>query len=196
MERKAKVTQEVVNAACNKLHTDNKTITVNAVIATTGGSFSTVGPMVKVWKDEQEKQAAPLLEMPDGMTAIMHKAVGEVWAVASTISGETIERVQTEASEEIKAAKNELQEYTGEVSRLENELEQAQKVATEIQSRLDGALGQVSGLTTERTALETRLSDRDAELERLRGDYDKLQAELIDIAKKQAVAQKGEVKKK
>jgi len=196
MERKAKVTQEAVDAVCNQLHNDNKAITVNAVIATTGGSFSTVGPMVKVWKDEQAKQSAPLLEMPDGMTAIMHKAVAEVWAVASSISGETIERAQAEANEAIKAAKNELQEYTGEVSRLENELEQTHKAITETQTRLDDALGQVSGLTTERTALETRLNDRDAELERLRGDYDKLQAELIDIAKKQAVAEKGEVKKK
>ncbi|WP_221901620.1 DNA-binding protein [Bathymodiolus platifrons methanotrophic gill symbiont] len=53
MERKSKVTQAAVNAACDQLQADNKNVTVNAVISITGGSFSTVGSMVKAWKEEQ-----------------------------------------------------------------------------------------------------------------------------------------------
>lgn len=188
MERKSKVTQDAVNATCDKLHADKQAATVNAVIAVTGGSFSTVGPMVKLWKEEQAKQAAPLPEMPEIVTKAMHKATADVWAAASALAGEEMARTQTEAEQAISEAKAELQEYTREVSRLENELEQAQKAATDAQVRVDDALGKVSGLTTEKTALETRLSDRDAELERIRADFEKLQSELIEIAKEKAKA--------
>jgi DNA-binding transcriptional regulator GbsR (MarR family) len=194
MERKPKATQEAVNTACDLLYTDNQTVTVNAVIGLTGGSFSTVGPMVKHWKEEQATQVAPLPEIPESVTKSMYKATADIWAAASTLASEAIERIQNEASEAINKAKAELQEYTGEVSRLENELKQAQQVATETNTRLDDALGQISSFTTEKTALETRLSDRNEEMKRIRGDYEKLQAELLDIAKQKVKAAQGDKK--
>ena len=45
MERKAKVTQDAVTDACDELMESGKNVTVNAIIAMTGGSFSTVGEM-------------------------------------------------------------------------------------------------------------------------------------------------------
>ena len=59
MERKSKVTQAAVNAACDQLQADSKNVTVNAVISITGGSFSTVGDMVKLWREEQAAHSAP-----------------------------------------------------------------------------------------------------------------------------------------
>ncbi len=44
MERKAKVTQDAVNATCDDLMKSGKNVTVNAIIAMTGGSFSTITP--------------------------------------------------------------------------------------------------------------------------------------------------------
>jgi hypothetical protein len=38
-------------------------VTVNAVISITGGYFSTVGDMVKLWREEQAAHSAPLLQM-------------------------------------------------------------------------------------------------------------------------------------
>ena len=183
MERKGKVTQAAVNAACDELMQAGKNVTVNAVINITGGSFSTVGTMVKAWKEEQAAQVAPVIEMPETVTQAMQKATTEIWGAASTLAGETVERVRKEAGEAIAKAKEELAEYTGEVSRLENELEQAHKQAAEKEKALSEALAQASDLKTQNAALETRLSDRDSELERLRADYEKLQTELIEIAK-------------
>ena len=183
MERKGKVTQGAVNAACEELVQAEKNVTVNAVINKTGGSFSTVGAMVKTWKEEQKAQAAPLIEMPESVTQAMRKATADIWGAASALAGETVERIRTEAGEAIGKAKEELAEYTGEVSRLENELEQTHKHAAETEKTLAEAQGLASDLKTKNAALETRLSDRDSELERLREDYAKLQAELIAIAK-------------
>ncbi|WP_221898291.1 DNA-binding protein [Bathymodiolus japonicus methanotrophic gill symbiont] len=58
MERKSKVTQAAVNATCNHVQDENKNVTVNAVIGVIGGSFSTVGDMVKLWRDEQAAHSA------------------------------------------------------------------------------------------------------------------------------------------
>ncbi len=183
MERKGKVMQAVVNAACEELALARQNVTVNAVINKTGGSFSTVGTMVKVWKKEQASQATTMIEMPDSVTTAMQKATADIWGAASTLAGETVERIKQEAGEAIGKAHAELAEYTGEVSRLENELEQAKKQAAEKEKTLTEAQGQVSDLAAKNAALETRLIDRDSELERLRGDYEKLQKELIEIAK-------------
>lgn len=185
MERKSKVTQAAVNAACEQLQAANKNVTVNAVIGICGGSFSTVGAMVKLWREEQAKHSAPLIEMPDSVNTAMQRAALDIWTAASNLAGETVERIQNEAGEAITKAKADLSEYEGEVSRLEHELEQAHAKIKDMQSSIDLLNKDIVTLTTEKTALDTRLTDRDGELSRLRADYEKLQAELIKIAKTQ-----------
>ena len=78
MERKGKVIQSAVNAACEELEAAGKAVTVSAVIEVTGGSFSTVGPMVKVWREEQAAQASAVLEMPDAVALAMQKAAADI----------------------------------------------------------------------------------------------------------------------
>ncbi|TXK93412.1 hypothetical protein BMR10_15875, partial [Methylococcaceae bacterium CS4] len=61
------MTQAAVNAACEQLRADKQNVTVNAVITICGGYFSTVGAMVKAWKEEQAAHVAPLLQMWDSV---------------------------------------------------------------------------------------------------------------------------------
>lgn len=195
MERKSKVTQAAVNAACEQLHAEGKNTTVNAVISICGGSFSTVGAMVKAWKEEHAAHSAPLMEMPENVNHAALKAAADIWGAASSLAGEAVERIQKEAGEAISKAKAELSEYAGEVTRLENEIEQAQMKIHDLHKNLHDETEKAVHLTTQNAALETRLADRDCELERLRSDYDKLQAELITIAKAQAETTKKASKK-
>ena len=191
MERKAKVTQDAVNNACNELMESGKNVSVNAIIAITGGSFSTVGAMVKNWKAEQAIKTAPAIEMPETVKTAMQKAVAIIWDTASSLAGDEIDRIRKEAGESMDKAKIELSEYVGEITRLEKELEQSQNITAETGKRLSTAMTQISELTTQKIALETRLSDRDSELERIRADYKKLQTELITIAKTKAKQNKA-----
>ena len=190
-ERKAKVTQDVVNAACVQLIEKDQNVTVNAVIAITGGSFSTVGGMVKTWREEQARQTAPMIQMPETVTTAMQKAVADIWAAASALAGEEVERIQKEAGESITKAKADLSEYAGEVSRLENELESANDKLGLSQEESTQTQATITELTAKNTALETRLGDRDDELKRLRADYERLQTELIEIAKSRAKDEKN-----
>ncbi|GFO73523.1 hypothetical protein BJAS_P4365 [Bathymodiolus japonicus methanotrophic gill symbiont] len=63
--------------------------------------------------------------MPESVNQAMNKAAFDIWAAASGLAGESVERIQKEAGDAITKAKAELSEYAGEVSRLERELEQA-----------------------------------------------------------------------
>lgn len=189
MERKAKVTQNAVNAACDELVASGKNITVNAVISITGGSFSTVGVMVKNWKAEQAANTASVMEMPEVITTAMQKATSTIWEAASELAGNEISRVHKETTEAMDKARAELSEYTGEIARLEKELEHSLKTAAVTEKHLSVATAQVSELTVQKTALETRLSDHDNELKRLRKDYEKLKNELVKIAKSKGADQ-------
>ena len=183
MERKGKVTQGAVNAACEELEAAGKAVTVSAVIEIAGGSFSTVGPMVKAWREATAAQASAVLEMPDTVVLAMQKAAADIWDAASGLAGELVERARQEADEVIAKAQEELAEYTGEVARLENELEQARQQAVEQEKHLAEVQAQATELKTQNAALASRLNDRDKELDRLRKDYAALQAELVAIAK-------------
>ncbi|MCW5597560.1 MAG: DNA-binding protein [Nitrosomonas sp.] len=183
MERKPKVTQQAVDAACEELHQAGKNASVNAVIAITGGSFSTVGAMVKTWRAEQEKKAAPAIDMPESITNAMYQATAVVWEAAASLANERIERVRTEAQDALEKSRLESSEYMDAIANLEEQLEKNQKSLASAEKRLSMTASEIAQLNTHKTALETRLADRDSELKQLREDYKKLQAELIAIAK-------------
>ena len=141
--------------------------------------------MVKAWREEQAAQASAVLEMPDAVVLAMQKAAADIWAAASGLAGELVERTRQEAGEALAKAREELAEYTGEVTRLETELEQGRQQTAEQEKRLAEAQAQAGDLKTQNAALESRLNDRDRELDRQRSDYAALQAELVSIAKEQ-----------
>ncbi|TXK94155.1 hypothetical protein BMR07_12565 [Methylococcaceae bacterium CS1] len=183
MERKSKVTQSAVNATCNHLQDDNKNVTVNAVIGVIGGSFSTVGDMVKLWRDEQAAHSAPLLQMPESVNQAMNKAAFDIWAAASGLAGESVERIQKEAGGAITKAKAELSEYAREVSRLERELEQANLKTIEQIKKANEMQEAAVKTISENAGYVAQLTEKDSQLYSLKADYSKLQSELVEIAK-------------
>ena len=183
MERKSKVTQSAANAACEQLQADSKNVTVNAVIGITGGSFSTVGDMVKIWREEQAAHTAPLLQMPESVNQAVSKAAFYIWAAASGLAGESVERIQKEAGDAITKAKAELSEYAGEVSRLEQELEQANLKAIEQTKKANEMQETAVKTISENAGYVAQLQEKDSQLYSLKADFAKLQGELVEIAK-------------
>ncbi|GJM05899.1 MAG: hypothetical protein DHS20C09_18950 [marine bacterium B5-7] len=183
MERKPKVTQKAVDAACEELQQAGKNVAVNAVIAITGGSFSTVGAMVKAWRAEQQKKTAPAIDMPESITNAMHQATTVVWDAAASLASERIERERTEAQDALEKSRSELSEYMDAIASLEEQLEKNKQSLASAEKRLSLTASEIAQLNTHKTALETRLADRDSELKQLREDYKKLHAELVAIAK-------------
>jgi len=189
--RRQTVTKDQVFQAAEQLKEDGKNVTVNAVIALTGGSFSTVGPMVRDWKKQEEEQATVVIEMPDNVMEAVKRAAAEIWRVANQQANEQVEKVKAEAAERVSMLEEETAEYETEVRRLEGEAEVFERDIEAVTKRAEASEQTITKLQADKAALDARLADRDQEIERLRSQLDAtqskldgLQAELVEIAKR------------
>ena len=174
MSRKEKVTQDLVNTTCNDMHEAEEKITVSAVIKKIGGSFSTVGEMVKNWKTEQEKtKNTKELEMPDTVNTALKKAVAEIWKTASDIATQEVQQARQEADKIVSEAKGELIEALAEITRLENVREKNNIDKEEAEKKASTLLSKFSEITASNKVLEARLEDRESELQKQQKQQDK-----------------------
>jgi septal ring factor EnvC (AmiA/AmiB activator) len=188
MSRKNKINKEVVDVACEDINNSGANVTVSAVIQVVGGSYSTVGKMVKQWKEEKTKNdSIEAIEMPDGIDMAMKRATVEIWEAVTLQANEEIERNKKVTDSRLLDFKAELLEAMQEVNRLEVKLK-------EVRSDLSDCNNQLVKENSINEVLGARLHDRDAELVRLRDENKNLQAELLDIAKT-SVKKKQETKK-
>ncbi|EDC5874227.1 hypothetical protein GAT78_00090 [Salmonella enterica] len=115
---------DVVNA-CNKLYAEGKNVTLDAVRAITGGSFSTISPLVKEWKAEQSGVNASLesgiarTDVPEKLTELLNT----LWAAALAT-----------ASQKMEAERQLLNDYKIE---LENERSDVMFAADRVSAELD-----------------------------------------------------------
>lgn len=126
---------DVVNA-CNELYVQGKNVTLDAVRAVTGGSFSTISPMVKEWKAEQSGVNASLessvarTDVPAKLTELLNT----LWAAAMAT-----------ASQKMEAERQLLNDYKTE---LENERSDVMFAADRVSAELDDVKFDFSCLNT------------------------------------------------
>ncbi|MDJ3785280.1 DNA-binding protein [Salmonella enterica] len=126
---------DVVNA-CNELYAQGKNVTLDAVRAVTGGSFSTISPLVKEWKAEQSGVNASLessvarTDVPVKLTELLNT----LWSAA-----------MAEASRKLEAERQLLNDYKTE---LENERSDVMFAADRVSAELDDLKFDFSCLNT------------------------------------------------
>ena len=188
MSRKSKIDKEVVDVACEDINNSGGNVTVSAVIQAVGGSYSTVGKMVKQWKEEKNKnESIEAIEMPDGIDMAMKRATVEIWEAVTLQANEEIERNKKVTDSRLFDSKAELLGAFQEITRLEVKLKNSK-------SDLNDSNSELVRVNSINKVLEARLQDRDAELTRLQDENKNLQAELLVIAKT-SVKKKQETKK-
>ena len=182
--RKTNIDQKSVNNACNKIATKGDKVTVSKIIENIGGSFSTVGKMVKIWKQKKkEAEGIEAVQLPEEINKAMKTAVVQLWETANQLLGEEVKRTQEKADKYISELKEELNESLAEIKRLEEKMKaiesnqiEVEKLALKIQKRH-------TEQKTENKIIKNQLKERDNEIKRLRDSSEKLQNELIEIAK-------------
>ncbi|EDW6858892.1 hypothetical protein GT147_004086 [Salmonella enterica] len=122
--------------ACNELSVQGKNITLDAVRAITGGSFSTISPLVKEWKAEQSGVNASLesgiarTDVPERLTELLNT----LWTAALAT-----------ASDKMDAERQLLNDYKTE---LENERSDVMFAADRVSAELDDTKFEFSCLNT------------------------------------------------
>ncbi|ECI5749232.1 hypothetical protein D5P88_25130 [Salmonella enterica subsp. enterica] len=125
-----------VAKACNELSVQGKNVTLDAVRAITGGSFSTISPMVKEWKVEQSG-VNPSLESSVARTDVPERLTGllaTMWTAALAT-----------ATNKMDAERQLLNDYKTE---LENERSDVMFAADRVSAELDDTKFEFSCLNT------------------------------------------------
>ncbi|EEL1931253.1 hypothetical protein G9K97_003807, partial [Salmonella enterica subsp. diarizonae] len=150
---------DVVNA-CNKLYAEGKNVTLDAVRAITGGSFSTISPLVKEWKAEQSGVNASLesgiarTDVPEKLTELL----STLWAAALAT-----------ASQKMEAERQLLNDYKIE---LENERSDVMFAADRVSAELDDLKFDFSVLNTNYKALQELYNNLERENITLRAELE------------------------
>ena len=115
--------EDIINAA-EALERDGEGVTMASVREFLGsGSFATISPVLREWKDSRKTTQNVVLELPGALKGVLEKLGAEFWQTASRLSNEKLVTVQAEAESTVAEARAERDESLGEVARLETELE-------------------------------------------------------------------------
>lgn len=135
-----------------------------------GGSFATISPVLRDWKERHRSEAIAAQEAPAEAIAAGQRAALAIWREAMQQAAVRIEDTERHAAEFIQEAKNERDEALNEVERLEQQLESLRaQVETERQARI----------TAEQCAM-TLAAEKAAEVARL--DEVRFQVGLLETS--------------
>lgn len=138
-----------------------------------GGSFATISPVLREWREGRTISKAIVLDMPGELKIVMERQASEFWQAASTLANEKLITVQREAEAAVIDAQTERDETLQEVARLENSLETFGDKLMTAERQTEEARDAHNQLQTETIRLHEKLAASHNEVGRLRDDLNK-----------------------
>ena len=115
------ITREEIIQAAEALERKGERTTMASVREFLGrGSFATISPVLREWKEGRKTIQSVVLEMPGELKTVMERLGSEFWQAASKLATEKLITVQTEADNAVADAQAERDEILQEVARLES----------------------------------------------------------------------------
>lgn len=165
------ITREEIVQAAEALERDGEKATMAAVREFLGGgSFATISPVLREWRDGRKTTQAVVLEMPGELKAVMERAGAELWQAASRLANEKLVTVQAEAEVSVSDARMERDEAIREVKRLEAALEEL----AALQARFSQQQGELIRLQAQLSASQQAVGQARDDLKRMAGEKDRL----------------------
>jgi hypothetical protein len=204
MKAGTKATREAVFAACDMMMIEGKIPTVRAVCIRTGGSMSTITPLLKEWVRElcEGRRGNQPTALPDGLAQtfvnIWHAAVAQAKqrldaeAAGLKLDAQSIQERAT-------AAETETERVKARSAEVEDELAAARAQIANLNDQLSRRATEhgivISSFTTLIDALKDQIStfgaEHSAELNRMTKDRERLTAQLetqqLEIARLKAL---------
>ncbi|MFK4706233.1 chromosome segregation ATPase [Roseateles asaccharophilus] len=176
---KSSITEADVHRACEEMHARGEKPTQGKIIQLLGGSYSTVGPYVKTWRDGQEtKERERGLLIPPELTAAWDHAVRRA-------RGDAAEKWSTQIAEQ----DAQLEELRAEAAEMRAQLATLEAANLQLATERDRLAGKSEGLEgslevarKERQAALDQAKDAQLELARVAQVAEGLNARLADMA--------------
>ena len=122
MSRAEPVTQDAVFSAADALVAQNIKPTLEAIRSEIGGSYNTLSPLLKAWRNQQSAQVATMLDMPDAVLTNVKTMAAELWKVASAEAAARTHAIEEAAEQRVSDVEAEMGELSTAVNSLEMEL--------------------------------------------------------------------------
>jgi chromosome segregation ATPase len=160
-----------------------------------GGSFSTINPILKEWKEQQSTSEQPSLELPPEAMQAVTQAAGLIWKIASDKSTELTNSIKTEFETLLKEANAEKEEALKEIARLEQttakltadlekSLKEHQSLILQVQKQqlvLDASEGKAAELKEEMKTLRSDLREASNEAAMLQGKLSVYEKKQLNV---------------
>ena len=161
------ITKDDILKAADALERDNERVTMETVRQFLGGgSFATISPVLREWKESRKSQVAIVIDMPAELKKAAERLEAEFWQVASGLANERLVAVQAESDAKVEEAQAERDEALQEVSRLEVEIEnlsaQQQQLTEQLAEKEQKIANLEKALLTQRTQAEQLLTQHNA----------------------------------
>ena len=190
------VTREQILAAADEIAANGQAPTMATVRDRVGGSYSTIGPVLREWKARQASAATTLREpAPAAVTERLGELGAEIWAVAMDLASarlaterEGLERARVELEGERAEATELADRLNAEVDDLRASVIQYKAYQTQQQARVEELLRSVAQTEQRERVAETRagevgkrLGDTQLELQRARDELQQARDELAKV---------------
>ena len=84
-----------------------------------GGSFATISPVLRDWRENKASTTVAILEMPLDVKSALERFGADLWKSASSLATTQFEKLKEDSQSSIEAANNERDEVLSEIERLE-----------------------------------------------------------------------------
>jgi len=146
-----------------------------------GGSFSTISPIIKQWRDSLSK-AEPAPEIPAAAQTAVNQATALIWKIATEHQAEAINAVRQECARIEHEAIAERDEALKEISFLEERLKTSEE-------QIKSLLAKDTARANEANALELQIHKQQLALDSTVNQNIELKSEIKDLRKLAATAQ-------
>ena len=163
-------------AACEELQKSGVKPTLERVReALGGGSFSTINPILKEWKEQQTTSEQPALELPAEAVQAASQAAALIWKIATDKSSELTNSLKHEFEALLKEAVTEKEEALKEVLTLE-------QTAANLSSDKQNQAEQITALTVQLQKLQFAFESSTKQIEELKAELKQVHNEANTLS--------------
>ena len=185
------VTKEQIIEAATQLAADGANPSMAAVRKMLGGgSFSTISPILRDWRNSQEQVTAAILDMPAEIKLALEKAGAALWETASGLASREIEKIRQTADKKVGAATLNRNEAVQEIGRLEVQITELKSAFKAQHEQLESIRGQQTVAARREGALEADLAGARSSIETMKATIATQKTEMAEIAKSNVEYQK------
>lgn len=124
-----------------------------------GGSFATISPALREWKEKREATTVAVLEMPSDVKGALERFGADLWKAVSVLATAQFEKVKEESRINIEAANLERDEVLAEIEVLESKILVRDEQLTLAGDEVERIKSQVDDERNKNAALQQRNND-------------------------------------